>query len=153
MGKGFWISVAAILIIAMVSFAISEKNREDEANSKIIKDMPTTYAEGLNYLKRSDYEKASQKFSLFHYKNLDKSVIDYKEKNFPNGKHLYNYANAMFYDGKAEFNFVDKYMAEIPSDYSGEFSEEILKMKKIDWAKKADDRAKIQVDNFMKSRQ
>jgi hypothetical protein len=152
-GKGFWIVIATILIIIMISFSTTEKNRSDEANRKIIDSMTTEYAEGLKFLKRMDYEKAAQKFSSFHYKNLDKSVIDYRDKNYPNGKHLYNYANAMFHDGKAEFNLAGKYMNEIPDDYSGDFSDEILKMKKIDWAKKADDRMNIQVDSFMKSRQ
>lgn len=157
MGKWLLIIFTVLLIGITTSCSIMERNQKEEAERKTIESLPTLYIEGIRAINASDYDKAIDRLSLFHYKkDVDKknndAVADYINKNYPNGKHLFNYANAKFHDRKAEFNLVDKYVNEIPDNYSGEFADDILKIKKIDWAKKASDHMKLQVDMYMESR-
>lgn len=140
MGKGFWGAVAILIIFAMGSYSFIEmKQQEKEYRRITVEVLPVRYEKGLSELKKMNYEEATQQFYSFKSDDKNKMIFDFINNTYPNGKYLYEYAYAKLYDRKAEYNSVGYRLRAIPDTYSGEFSADIIKMKKVDWAKKEAD--------------
>jgi len=148
MNRYFWATITLLMFFIIASCSFSDfKQAEKEDQRMITEVLPSRYNKGLSDLKKGRYEEAAQQLIPFNGDNKRKAVASFINSTYPNGKYLYEYSQAKFYDRKAEFNIVGSFINKIPDTYQGEFAEDILKMKKQDWAKKASDKINMMIEN------
>ena len=128
------IAILIIFITGSCSF-IEMKNQEKSDHIMMAQLLPARYEKGLNALKNMNYEEAAQQFYAFdNKKNKDvqqnKTISDFINNTYPNGKYLYEYSNAKNFYWKKDFKMAESYIKEIPDNYSGEFADDVAKIKK-----------------------
>ena len=141
MNRYFWVAIAILIIFITGSCSfMAMKQHEKEERIMMVEVLPSRYDKGLNELKKMNYEEAAQQFLAFKTDGKNKVISDFINNSYPNGKFLYDYSHAKNYDRKSDFSMVKSYLKTIPDTYSGEFADDIAKMKKVDWSKKESDR-------------